>query len=255
MPDLPAQLPGGFEELSEAGAEGGLDKLVYNRGLARLFVDSADPSDFARLLPCGAFYGVTTNPVLLERAGQPCSARGLQGLVRLATEAGAEEVQLQTWGGSARELFNNGLRLSAISEEVVVKCPMTREGLEAASDLTANGASVTMTGVFAAHQALTAAAMGADYVAPYLGRMNDAGRDGAAAVEGMVKILANSESVMRVLVASLRSTAEVEALAQAGCNTFTLSPALCDELLADELSVGAAADFEAAVARLQEEAA
>ena len=113
----------------------------------------------------------------------------------------------QTWGATATEMVNNGLRLAGIGPEITVKVPITRIGIEAASDLTAESVATTMTGIHCPHQAFTAMAMGADYAAPYLGRMNDAGRDGFGAIEAMLRMTTASESAMRILVASVRSVA------------------------------------------------
>ena len=74
----------------------------------RLFLDSAHPADWERFLPLGLFYGVTTNPLLLERAGQECSLSNLEKLTRRAVDLGALEIQLQTWGRTPEEL---GIRM------------------------------------------------------------------------------------------------------------------------------------------------
>lgn len=155
----------------------------------------------------------------------------------------------QTWGATAKEMVNNGLRLAGIGPEITVKVPITRIGIEAASDLTAESVATTMTGIHCPHQAFTAMAMGADYAAPYLGRMNDAGRDGFGAIEAMLRMTTASESAMRVLVASVRSVEDIERLAAVGGNTFAVPPAVGDQLFQDELTLEAAAAFEDAVAR------
>lgn len=113
-------------------------------------------------------------------------------------------------------------------------------------------ASVTVTGVYAPHQALLAQAVGADYVAPYLGRMADAAAGGMPAALDQVAAMAGaarrSGSGMRVLVASIRSAADMAALAARGCDTFTFSPAVMAEMLDVPATLAAAADFEDAAA-------
>ena len=103
---------------------------------------------------------------------------------------------------------------------------------------------MTLTAVYAPHQVATAVALGAEYAAPYLGRMTDAGRDGLQSVGAMQDMIMSSGSAMRLLVASVRSVDEVAALMREGCDTFTLPPRIFDAMFADELTAEAAAAFE-----------
>ena len=104
---------------------------------------------------------------------------------------------------------------------------------------------------YAPHQALSAAALGAAYVAPYLGRLDDAGRDGAAEVGQMQAALRAVGAPTRLLVASIRDAATLPSLAAgAGCDTFTFSPAVARALCAESLTDAAAADFERAAAAM-----
>ena len=138
----------------------------------RLFLDSADPDHWNRLLPLGIFHGVTTNPLLLERAGQACSLKNLEELVRTAVGLGAREIQLQTWGGTSEEMILHGeelARFSRLGIEVAVKVPITREGLTVAAQLRESGCRITLTAVYAPGQVLAAAGLNAAYAAPYLG--------------------------------------------------------------------------------------
>jgi transaldolase len=139
-----------------------------------------------------------------------------------------------------------GRQLAAVDDRVAVKVPITREGSLCARRLIAEGVCVTLTGVYAAYQTLTAIALGADYAAPYLGRMNEAGRDGCAEILTMHHMARNLGSPLKLLVASLRRVEDVAALAQHGVNTFTIAPAIAEALFDDPLTAQAAADFEAA---------
>lgn len=212
----------------------------------RLFLDSADAAVWADWLPVGLFFGVTTNPTLLQRAGVRCTPTDLRDLAARAFDLGAAELQLQTWGGTADALAAAGLELAAIDARVVVKVPITRAGVTAGVRLVAEGARVTLTGVYAAHQALIAAAAGADYAAPYLGRMNDAGRDGHQEIVAMQDTVDRSAGRLRLLVASLRGLEDVVWLARRGVQTFTLSPALARALFDEPLTESAALAFETA---------
>lgn len=101
----------------------------------------------------------------------------MRQLARHAFELEARELQLQAWGTTMPELYSCALDLSELDQRVVVKLPMTIEGLKAACRLWDDGIEYTMTAVYSTHQVVTALAAGASYVAPYLGRMNDAGKN------------------------------------------------------------------------------
>ncbi len=219
-----------------------------NRGRIRLFLDTADKAAWRSWLPTGLFHGVTTNPTLLAAAGIPCNLPALGPLVDAAFGFGANEMQIQTFGRSSDALERNGRAIAALDPRIVVKVPITREGALAASRLGADGIRITMTAVYAAHQALSAAALGADYAAPYLGRMNDAGRDGQGEIAAMRDMVAASGSRMRILVASLRSAEDLSRLAARGLDTFTFSPTVAAMLFSDPLTEAAAEAFEVAAA-------
>jgi transaldolase len=216
----------------------------------RLFLDTADASQWQNWLPTGLFYGVTTNPLLLERAQVTCSVEQLKELARQAFNLGAKEVQLQTWGTSVEALVAMGKRLAAISDRVVVKIPITKEGTEAASQLIAQGIPITLTGVYAIHQVLIAATLGADYAAPYLGRINDLGRNGCDDLVAMQRIIAGVGSATRILVASIRSVDDIAFLATQGLDTFTFSCAIAEALFDVTATNQAATDFEQAACRM-----
>lgn len=218
------------------------------RGL-RMFLDSAVPGDWERQLPLGIIHGVTTNPLLLERAGQECSVENLAQLARVARDLGAREIQLQTWGRTPAEMIRVGHQLAAIGEEqltVVIKIPATADGFRTAREMRQEGHSVTMTAVYTPGQILAAASLGAAYAAPYVGRLDDAGQDGPATVLGMQGILVKTGSETRLLNASLRTPEMVVRLAAAGMDTFTFSSEVADGLLESDLAAAAAADFQRA---------
>ena len=192
------------------------------------------------------FYGVTTNPLLLQRANVPCNLNTLARLAQTAFALGAQKIHLQVWGTDADTMTAIGRQLAAIDDRVAVKVPITRQGSLCAQHLIAEGISVTLTGVYAAYQTLTAIALGADYAAPYLGRMNEAGRDGHTEILTMHNMARCLGSPLKLLVASLRRVEDVAALAQHGVNTFTVAPAIAEALFGDPLTAQAAADFEAA---------
>ena len=214
----------------------------------RLLLDSADPAAWAEWLPSGLFRGVTTNPTLLRRAGQPCTLEHLALLTARAMEYEVQELHLQAWGS---DLLACGRALFALAPgRIWVKLPITRAGAAAARSLIAEGCPVTFTACYEPAQVLLAAALGADYIAPYLGRITDLGRDGHAALNRMQRIVegvvpaARTDARLRLLVASLRSPDDLAGLAAEGLDTFTISPAIAAELFAVEPTLAAAAQFE-----------
>jgi transaldolase len=225
----------------------------------RLFLDTADTTEWQNWLPTGLFYGVTTNPLLLEKAQVTCSVEQLKELAKQAFNLGAKEVQLQTWGTSVDALVNTGKRLAAIDDcpkgtdkanRIVVKVPITKIGTEAASRLIAQGIRVTLTGVYAVHQVLIAAALGADYAAPYLGRINDLGRNGRDDLVAMQREIAGVGSATRILVASIRSVDDIAFLATQGLDTFTFREAIAEAFFDVTATNQAATDFEQAARRM-----
>lgn len=203
----------------------------------QIFIDSSDHNLWAKYRRAGWAFGATTNPLILQREGKACTPETYRDMVRAANDAGLQELQIQTSG----DLLETGKMIAGLWEHIVVKVPLTATGLEAAAQLKKQGARVTMTAAYATHQMIAASALGADYIAPYYGRLLEAGHDGDAIVDAMLRI-----GGPKVLLASLRNIGQMEALAARGHNTFTISPALCAELGQTAMSDTAAADFEIA---------
>ena len=211
----------------------------------RLFLDSADLHDWKRLWPSGMFCGITTNPTLLLRAKRSCTLRSLEEVVAAAVALQVRELHLQAWGSDAKALETCGRALAALAPGAIrVKLPLTEDGLKAARSLIDSGISVTFTACYAADQVLLATALKADYVAPYLGRINDQGRDGTSEILTMQKALRSIGSNTRLLVASLRKPGELAALASGGCDTFTISASLAHALMNNPHTADAARQFE-----------
>lgn len=216
----------------------------------RLFLDTADLTQWQNWLPMGLFYGVTTNPLLLEKAQVTCGVEPLKELAQTAFHLGAKEVQLQTWGTSVDTLVKTGELLAGIDDRVVVKVPITQVGTQAASRLIAQGIPITLTGVYAIPQVLIAAAVSANYTAPYLGRINDLGRNGCDDLVAMQKAIVGVGSTTRILVASIRSVDDIAFLATQGLDTFTFSEAIATAFFKVTATHQAATDFEQAARRM-----
>jgi len=212
----------------------------------RLYVDSADVDRVSRLLAAGVVHGVTTNPTILERGGR--TAGEIPELYARWESEGAAEIFFQTWGGDTASFLRNAERIRELGPRVAVKVPATAAGFAAASALVADGATVLVTAVYSVAQALACASIGAQYIAPYLGRMRDAGIDGDTVIARMQEVCEGSGS--NVLAASLRTADDIVELRLAGVPYFTAAPDVIEQALFHEVSDSSAAEFDAAMVRL-----
>lgn len=212
----------------------------------RLYVDSADVERVGALLASGVVRGVTTNPTILERGGR--TAAEIPELYTRWVAEGAQEVFFQTWGGDAASFLRNAETIRTLGDRVAVKVPATAAGFAAASALVRDGATVLVTAVYSVAQALAAASIGAQYIAPYLGRLRDAGLDGDTLITRMQAVCVDSDT--NVLAASLRSADDIVALREAGVPYFTAAPDVIEQMLFHPVSDSSAAEFDAAMVRL-----
>lgn len=222
--------------------------VPYYRGNNRLFLDTADIKEWKELLPLGIFHGVTCNPTLLQQANEPCTVGNLHRLANIVLrDYNCNEFMCQSWGATVEDLVRRGLDMSALArDKIVVKVPVTTTGLQAASQLIQQNCRVCLTACYHHKQAVLAAAVGAEYLAPYLGRMTDAGKDGTQECMKMLNIVDGMDSDTRILVASLRGADTIASLAASGMDTFTFSPDVARQLLTESLTEEASHVFEQA---------
>ncbi|GAA4701781.1 fructose-6-phosphate aldolase [Pseudonocardia yuanmonensis] len=211
----------------------------------RLYLDSADRDALGPLLETGLFGGVTTNPLILHRAG----IRQHEGpaLVDWLVDQGCGHVFVQTTADDAAGTVQEGLELRGLSDRVVVKIPATVAGLTAARRLADDGVPVLVTAIYHARQALLANAAGARWIAPYLGRMGAARRNGREQVLTMQTLLRGTAT--RVLVAGIKDVQQVVDLAALDVDAFTLGTDLAEQLLQESLTEDAVAEFSCATAK------
>jgi len=226
----------------------------------RLFLDTADSKVWDELMPLGIFHGITCNPTLLERAKQPCTVSNLHYLAKtafsfssLAGQPCCHEFMCQAWGSTAQEMFDIGMQLSQPDRDrIVIKVPVTTMGTQAAAMLIQANVRVCLTACYSSRQAIVAAGVGAEYLAPYLGRMNDNGKDGLQECQAMEEIVRGMGSSTRILVASIRSVDSMAQLMQSHkMDTFTFNPDVARELFSEPLTLTAAEEFEEAARRNQ----
>jgi TalC/MipB family fructose-6-phosphate aldolase len=209
-----------------------------------LYIDAADRQLIEELWGSGVFAGVTTNPTILDRAG--LGQRDVPDLYAWLTDLGVGTVYVQVVGRTRDEMLRSAEALRALGP-LTVKVPATAAGFAAAGALVQDGAQVLLTAVYSPVQALMARDCGIQGVAPYVGRMTDAGRAGVESVVAMQQAIGTEPT--RILAASLRSADDITRLAAAGVPDFTLGAALAQSVLDDELTRAAVDEFEAATAK------
>jgi len=197
----------------------------------KLFLDTGNIQEIERLVPLGIVDGVTTNPSLLAKEkGDPRDIyRRICALVKgpvsaevLATEADA--------------MVREGRDLSAIDPHIVVKVPFGKEGLKACRALAAEGIRVNVTLIFSPSQALLAAKVGAAYVSPFIGRLDDISTDGMELIEQIVAIFDNYDFATEVIVASVRHPMHVVEAAKLGADICTCPAAVVEAMFRHPLT-------------------
>lgn len=212
-----------------------------------LYLDSADATELARVLPSPLVAGVTTNPTLMRRAGLGWD--DLPDLVRRLRDLGVATVHVQVRHADTEGMLRDARGALALGDgmTVITKLPATRAGFAAASALRAAGAPVTMTAVVEPEQVLWSAMVGARYAAPYLGRMDESGRDGLAVVGAMQAVAraygAAHDPALRLLVASIRSREAFRDLLRLGVGAVTVPVALFAALTEHEATLAAERAF------------
>ena len=197
----------------------------------RLFMDTANIDDIRRGAAMGVIDGVTTNPSLMAAEGVEYRDRVLEICGVVDGPISAEGVSL-----TADELVEEGRRIAAWHENVVVKIPMTEQGLGAISTLSKEGIRINCTLIFSANQALLAARAGATFVSPFIGRLDDAGQDGMDVVRECVEIFETFHLPTQVLAASIRHTRHVTDAALAGAHIATVPSKVLFELVTHPLT-------------------
>jgi len=173
----------------------------------------------------GIVDGVTTNPTLIAKEGRP-----IEEQIRLICGIVDGDISAEVVSTEAAVMVKEGRKLAAIHKNVVVKCPLTRDGIQATSELSKEGIRVNVTLCFSAGQALLAAKAGAYIVSPFVGRLDDVGAVGMDLVRDIVQIYGNYGYKTQVLAASLRSPVHVIDAALAGAQIATMPFKVLDML-------------------------
>ena len=197
----------------------------------KLFIDSGNLKEIEALVPLGIIDGITTNPSLLAK--EPGDYREiLKKICQIVKGPTSAEVVATDADGMIRE----GRSLAAIDEHIVVKVPFTREGVKACKALSSEGTHVNVTLVFSPAQALLAAKVGASYVSPFVGRLDDVASAGMALISDIVEIYENYQFETEILVASTRGPMHIVEAARLGADICTCPAAVIDALFKHPLT-------------------
>ncbi len=188
----------------------------------RFFIDTADVPEIRDLAATGLVDGVTTNPSLVAKTGRDFIEVLAEICAVVPGPVSAEVAATET-----ETMLAEGRRLAAVAKNVVIKVPLTPDGLKACRAFTDEGTPVNVTLCFSAAQAILAAKAGARYVSPFVGRLDDIGTDGLGLIAEIVEIYnAYPDFTTEVLVASVRNAAHVVESAKMGAHVATLPPAI-----------------------------
>ncbi len=197
----------------------------------KLFLDTANFDELKRGVEWGVVDGVTTNPSLIAKEGQPMAEQ-----IRRICELVSGDVSAEVVSTEADAMVSEGRQLAAIHSNVVVKCPLTRDGIKATAALTREGIRVNVTLCFSPAQALLAAKAGAYIVSPFIGRLDDIGQKGMDLIREIKAIYRNYGYKTQVLAASIRSPLHVVEAAMAGSDIATLPYKVLDMLFQHPLT-------------------
>lgn len=191
----------------------------------QIFIDSADAAELKALAETGLVDGVTTNPSLVAKAGRPFLEALKEICAAVPGPISAEVVAQDT-----ETMLAEGRKLRSLADNIVVKLPLTPDGLKACKILEDEGVPTNVTLCFSAVQALLAAKAGATFISPFLGRLDDNGQDGMGLIREIRAIYDNYGYDTQVLAASIRSAAHVRDAALAGADCATIPPAVFKSL-------------------------
>ncbi len=197
----------------------------------KLFIDSGNLKEIEALVPLGIIDGITTNPSLLAKEGGDYRAI-LKRICQIVKGPTSAEVVATDAEGMMRE----GRALAGIDEHIVVKVPFTKEGVKACKALSSEGIRVNVTLVFSPTQALIAAKVGATFVSPFVGRLDDIATSGMALIGEIVDIYENYEFSTEILVASVRHPIHVVEAARMGADICTCPAAVIDSMFRHPLT-------------------
>lgn len=197
----------------------------------KIFLDTANLDSIVKYEEMGIVDGITTNPTLLSKEkGNPIE------VMKKIVEFVKGPVSLEIVATTFDQMMDEALKIAKYGENVVVKVPMTMDGLKVVKALSDKDIKTNVTLIFSATQALLAAKAGATYVSPFIGRLDDIGSEGLNLISEIVQIFASYDSSTQVLVASVRHPLHVIESAKMGADVVTLPPDILDKMIRHPLT-------------------
>ena len=210
----------------------------------KFFVDTAKIEDIKKANDIGVICGVTTNPSLIAKEGGRSQEDVLKEIASIVDGPISGEVKATTV--DAEGMIAEGREIAKLHENMVVKIPMTVEGLKATKVLASEGIAVNVTLIFTANQALLAARAGAAYVSPFLGRLDDISQPGIDLIESIAAIFANYPEIdTEIIAASVRNPIHVTDCALAGADIATVPYGVIEQMTKHPLTDQGIAKFQA----------
>ena len=207
----------------------------------KLFIDTANVEDIRKANDMGVICGVTTNPSLIAKEG-----RDFGEVIREITSIvdGPISGEVKATTVDAEGMIKEGREIAAIHPNMIVKIPMTVEGLKAVKVLSAEGIKTNVTLIFSANQALLAARAGATYVSPFLGRLDDISMSGIDLIEDIVTIFENYGIETEIIAASIRNTVHVTECAKVGADIATVPYSVIEQMTKHPLTAQGIEKFQ-----------
>jgi len=197
----------------------------------QIFLDTANTDEIRKASELGVISGVTTNPSLIAKEG-----RDFKQVVREITEIVDGPISAEAVSLDADKMLAEAIELSQIHPNIVVKLPMTENGLKVAKECSKRGIKTNLTLIFSANQALLAALAGATYVSPFVGRIDDTGHDGIKLIYDIVEIFNNYSIDTQIISASIRHPIHVLESAKAGADIATVPPKVLTQMVKHPLT-------------------
>ncbi len=216
----------------------------------KFFLDTANLDELRKGVDWGVVDGVTTNPTLVAREGATTEEQ-----IRRIVEIVDGDISAEVVSTATDDMLREGRQLAKIHENVVVKLPLTRDGIKACSILSKEDIRINVTLCFSAGQALLAAKAGAYIISPFIGRIDDIGWDGGNLIREIVTIYRNYGYPTQILAASLRSPTHVIESAKAGAHIGTMPFKVLDMLFNHPLTDNGLAQFLKDYSKVAQEAA
>lgn len=207
----------------------------------KFFIDTANVEDIKKANDLGVICGVTTNPSLIAKEGRDFK-EVIQEIASIVDGPISGEVKATTT--DAEGMIAEGREIAAIHQNMVVKIPMTAEGLKATKVLSGEGIKVNVTLIFSANQALLAARAGAAYVSPFLGRLDDISQPGIYLIQTIVDIFSNYDIQTEIICASVRNPIHITDCALAGADIATVPYKVIEQMIHHPLTDAGIVKFQ-----------